>query len=107
MKTKPASAGFLLPDTTAADHVDASPCGHYELLKAHEDSGIAYARGDVLDFTCEEAAFLRLHRTVDQPTTRPVTKKRLVMSGCHGCGPTLVTDPDPDADANANANPDQ
>lgn len=74
------------PDTS--DHHE---CGHYELLKPHEDGGIEYHPGDVLDFTCDEATFLRPHGVIDQPTTRPVTKKRLVMSGCHGCGPTLVT----------------
>lgn len=75
------------PDTS--DHPE---CGHYELLKTHEDSGIEYQLGDVLDFNCEEAAFLRSHGVIGQPTTRPITKKRLVQSGCHGCGPTLITD---------------
>lgn len=97
-KTKPAPAGFLSPEIPAATvtaPVDHPECGHYELLKKHEDSGIEYAPGEVLDFTCEEATFLRLHSVIDQSTTRPITKKRLVQSGCHGCGPTLITDPPP------------
>jgi hypothetical protein len=95
IKTKPAAAGFLLPEIATQPDPNHPECGHYELLKTHEDGGLEYALGDVLDFTCEEAAFLRLHGVIGEPTARPVTKKRLVMSGCHGCGPTLVTDPPP------------
>lgn len=76
-------------------------CARYQLLKAHEDSGVQYAPGDILEFTCDEVAFLQAHDVIGQPTERAATRKRLSMPSCAGCGPTLVSVPAADAKADA------
>ena len=70
-------------------------CGKYELLKTHEDGDIRYQVGDVLEFNCEEAAFLKSHGVIWQLSDKPITRKRLVQSACAGCGSTLVNVADP------------
>jgi hypothetical protein len=69
-------------------------CGRYELLKDHEDNGVPYHAGEVLEFTCEEVAFLKPHGVIWAPSPKPVTRKRLLLSPCAGCGAHLVSDAD-------------
>lgn len=73
--------------------IDNPKCGKYELLKRHEDAGIEYQAGEVLEFNCDEAEYLQAHGVIWDMSDKPVTRKRLVPSACGGCGSHLVTDP--------------
>jgi len=81
-----------------SDHHDGNPrCGRYELLLPLEDAGTLYQAGDVLEFNCNEAVFLTEAGYIDAMTERPVTRKRLLVPPCAGCGATLVDDAAADA----------
>lgn len=67
-------------------------CGRYELLKDHEDNSVPYRAGEVLEFNCEEAEFLKAHGVIWSVSPKPITRKRLMASPCAGCGATLVND---------------
>ena len=83
-----------MSDQTSGEAGEALPeCGKYELLRDHEDASVLYKAGEVLEFNCEEAAFLKKHGVIWAPSDKPVTRKRLLASPCAGCGATLVNDP--------------
>lgn len=67
-------------------------CGRYELLKDHEDNSMQYRAGEVLEFNCQEAAFLKEHGVIWALSPKPITRKRLLLSPCAGCGGHLVND---------------
>ena len=85
-----------MSDQTSAD--SALPeCGHYELLRPLEDNSLQYNAGDVLEFNCEEAAFLKAHGYIWATSPKPLTRKRLIPSRCGGCGSTLINEPAPES----------
>lgn len=83
-----------------SDSHDGNPkCGRYELLKPLEGASTLYQAGDVLEFNCNEAEFLTAVGYIGEQTDRDVTRKRLLVPPCAGCGATLVNDAAPAAPA--------